>query len=429
MKKIALSLFAAASLFALEFQPVGFTAVGMGGAGVACAKGSMALYYNPALLAKHRYSSEFSLGVGLGYREYNLIDRIDKLANEDKLSETIERIAENAPKSGSNTESGDAARMQDALEQLYALSQGNGLSIQPNAEFAAQIGNYGIGVIGIADLTAKAVIDREHLYIIVKSEEDGGYYYYDPQRDVYGASDKELYEKYSLEYALDKNLTYISVKGIGIAEVPIAYAHSFEIKNATLSVGIALKYMQGITYFNKLNIDSDEDALEDSLDNNSKSSSDFGVDLGILLSADKIDIGLVGKYLNSPKFKFYDGSEYKVKPMLRGGVNLELTDWVNFAMDIDLTRNDTLIKDYKSQYIGGGFNIHQSWYSIRAGLRRNMLQDEEGTIITAGLGIGLKWFQFDLAAEASTKKGTYNGDSVPRYFRVNFALLSRWGGN
>ena len=426
MKKTILSILAASALFSFEFQPLGFTSVGMGGAGVASAKGSMALYYNPALLAKHRYTVEFSLGAGIGVREYNLINRIDKLANDDDLSNTIDTIADHAPASHTNGKA--AEKMEDALEQLYALSQGNGVSIQPTAEFSGQIGDFGIGVFGEGDITAQAVIDRQRLYVIVKDSKGSGYYYYDPKNDVYGASNKELYEKYSLEYALDNNLTYLNINGVGVAEVPIGYAYSFPLKNSTLSVGIALKYMQGITYKNKISIDSNNNELEDSLNDNEKTSSTVGVDLGLLLSADKIDIGIVGKYLNSPKFKFYDGSEYKIKPMVRGGVNLELTDWLQFAMDIDLTQNDTAIKDYKSQYIGGGFNIHQSWFSIRAGARRNMLQDEEGTILTAGLGLGLKWFSLDIAAETATKTGTYDGNDIPRYFKVNVAFLSRWGG-
>ena len=429
MKKSILSILAASVLFGFEFQPLGFTSIGMGGAGVASAKGSMAIYYNPALLAKHRYTTEFSLGAGAGIREYNLINRIDKLANTDDLSNTIDEIAKHAPVSGSNKAGGYDKKMQDALEQLYALSQGNGVSIQPTAEFSAQMGKLGIGVLGLGDLTGQAVIDRQHLYVIVKDTKDSGYYYYDPKQDVYGASSKELYDKYSLEYALDNNLTYLNVNGIGIAEVPIAYAYSFDLKNATLSAGVSLKYMQGITYKNKIDIDSDNNTLEKSLNDNQKVSNALGVDLGLLLSSDKIDIGLVGKYLNSPKFKFYDGTEYKIKPMVRGGINLELTDWLEFAMDIDLTENDTAIKDFKSQYIGGGFNIHQSWFSVRAGARRNMVQDEEGTILTAGLGFGLKWFSLDVAAEASTKTGTYEGNEIPRYAKVNVALLSRWGGN
>ena len=426
MKKFIISLITTGALFGFEFQPLGFTSIGMGGAGVASAKGSVGIYYNPALLAKHRYSAEFSLGLGIGGREYNLINRIDRIANKDTLSETIDHIANNAPRSKTNGIY--AKRMEDALEQLYALSQGNGFSIQPTAEFAAQVGNFGIGVFGEGDLTARAIIDRQHLYVIVKDTKGSGYYYYDPKNDVYGASNEELYKKYSLEYAIDNNLTYIGIKGIGIAEVPIAYAYSFPIKNATLSVGMSLKYMQGITYENKINIDSDNDELDKSLNNNKKISSNFGVDLGLLLSSDKIDIGLVAKDINSPKFKFYDGSKYTIKPMVRGGVNLELTNWLEFAMDIDLTENNTLIPDYKSQYIGGGFNIHQSWFSIRAGAMRNMVQDDEGTIYTAGLGLGLKWFQLDLSGEASTKTGTYEGQDIPRYFKVNLALISRWGG-
>jgi hypothetical protein len=50
------------------------------------------------------------------------------------------------------------------------VPQGNGFSIQPTAEFSAQIGNFGIGIFGVGDLTSEAVIDRQHLYVIVKDE-------------------------------------------------------------------------------------------------------------------------------------------------------------------------------------------------------------------------------------------------------------------
>ena len=115
--------------------------------------------------------------------------------------------------------------------------------------------------------------------------------------------------------------------------------------------------------------------------------------------------------------------------MFRGGVSIDLTDWLTFAMDVDLTANKTSIPDYRSQYIGGGFDIHPgSWISLRAGAMRNMVQDEEGTILTAGLGFGLKWFQLDISAQAATKTGTYDGNEIPRYAKVNIAILSRWGG-
>jgi hypothetical protein len=427
MKKVISALLALSGVFALEFQPIGFEAVGMGGAGVANAIGSASIYYNPALLAYNRYTAEFSLDAGVGVREINLIDHINNLANKYHLTQTIDHIANNAPISGSNTASGDNIRMQKALEEIYKLSNGNGLDVVTGAYFSTQISSFSVGAYLLSELGANAVIDREHLYLIFAN--DDGYYYYKPKEDLYGATDKDTYERYSLEYALDNDLTYINVNGVALMEVPVAYAKSFDIANMQLSIGTTLKYINGITYKSKISLDSDDNELQKSLDNNQKSSSNFGIDIGLLAKADKLKIGIVGKYLNSPAFDYYDGSKYRVKPMVRTGIALDLTDYMTFAMDIDLTENDTSISDYKSQYIGGGFNIYKSWFSIRMGGMRNMLQDEEGVILTAGLGIGLKWIQLDISGEASTKSGTYDGNDIPRYFKLNAALISRWGGD
>ena len=430
MKKLlSIALLTSLSL-AIEFQPLGFRSIGMGGAGVATASGSNSAYYNPALLAFSNYDAEFNLEVGVGMREINLVDPLDKIVNTYKLSDTIDTIKEHAPFSGTNSKQ-TRDNIQGALKEIYKLSVGNGAEIEPTASFSAQIENFALGVYGTGEIESNAVIDRQHLYLIFKDKKNSGYYYYYPKTDTYGATDKNTYENYSLEYALDNNLTYINVKGLAIAEVPLSYAHKFPVKNADLSIGINLKYMEGITYSNILSLkNTDSDTLNDSLDKNKKVSSSIGVDLGILLKADKIKVGLIGKNLNSPKFDFYDGSQYTLSPMYRAGVAVDLNSWITFAMDIDLSKNSTFIPGYDSQYVGGGLDIHPgSWISFRAGIMRNMLQDEEGNILTAGVGLGLKWFQLDVAAQAATKTGTYDGNEIPRYFKVNVALLSRWGEN
>ena len=427
MKKYLLAIVSSSLLFGLEFAPLGFTPAGMGGAGVANAKGSLALYYNPALLARHNYTAEFSLGFGLGIREYNLIDGIKNLAIKYQFTETLKNIANNAPNSGSNEANGDNIKIKKAINELKKLSEGNGLSIMPEAEFFTQIGNFGIGVFGIGDLTAQAIIDKEHLDIIIEGD-DGNYYDYNPNTDIYGTTYELDYEKNSIEYAINNGLTYLNINGIALAEVPIGYAHTFNFLNSQLSIGVGIKYMRGTTYKTKIKIDSNEDELKNYLNSNPKISSAIGVDLGVLLTISKINIGLVGKYLNSPEFQYYDGNKYKIKPMLRGGIGIDLTNWLNIAVDIDLTKNDTSIKNYKSQYIGGGIDFHRSWLSIRAGLMQNILQKEEGTIITAGLGFGLKWFQLDLSLEASTKQGKFKNVGISRYTKLNLALISRWGG-
>ena len=430
MKKILLlSVFVFS--FSMEFEPLGFKAIGMGGAGVAVAGGSNSAYYNPALLTNHKYTVEIETEAGIGMREINLINPIDKLTNNYELSKTIDVIKDHAPISGSNKKDPYRAdlKIQGALNEIYKLSLGNGLTISPTASFSAQIGNFALGIYGVSEFSATANIDREHLYLIFKDDKnDGGYYYYYPEDDTYGATDKTTYQKHSLEYALDNNLTYINVKSIGLAEVPISYATSFNVPGATVSIGMNLKYIAAISYKNILSLDSDNDEIENSLNNNQKTSSNISTDIGILLSSDEISFGLIGKYLNSPKFKFYDGEKYKISPMYRGGVALEATDYLTLALDFDLTQNSTFIKDYKSQYIGGGIDFHPaSWFSLRGGMMRNIVQDEEGMIFTAGLGLGLKWFQLDLAAQISDKTGVYQGNKIPRYSKVNLAIISRWG--
>ena len=436
MKKVFLTAVTTLSLLnGFEFQPMGFKSIGMGGAGVANASGSFASYYNPALLAKHQYPFEFSLSAGVGVREINLVNPLDKLANRYKLTKTIDTIVDNAPATGSNKNSEYRAdlKIQGAIEEIYQLSQGNGLNIEPTVGLGFQMGDYALSLYGIGQISANAVIDRQHLYLIFEDDKDGGYYYYDPKKDSYGATDYETYKKYSLEYALDNNLTYLKVDGIGIAEVPLSYAKNYSVGDADVSFGVSLKYIQGITYKNSLALDTDSDALENSLTDNQKQSSNFGLDLGMLISADLMKIGFVGKYLNAPEFDYYDGTKYKIKPMYRGGLSFDMTNWLTVAMDIDFTENSTSIPDYKSQYIGGGFDIHPTngyWlgFSLRGGVMRNMVQDEEGTILTAGIGIGLKWIQLDIAGQMATKTSIYDGNKIPRYSKVNVALISRWGG-
>ena len=151
MKKLLISSIVTASLFGFEFQPMGFKSIGMGGAGVANASGSFASYYNPALLAKSNYSAEFALSAGVGVREINLIDPIDKLANTYHLSDTIDTIADHAPMSGSNDKT-TRKNIEGSLDEIYKLSQGNGFNVEPTVAFGVQMGNFSIGLYAMGKL-------------------------------------------------------------------------------------------------------------------------------------------------------------------------------------------------------------------------------------------------------------------------------------
>lgn len=73
------------------FNPIGFKATGMGGVGTANAPASLAAYYNPALLLASPNSTEFTFGLGVRYREYNIANNLDTLENLN-LDDTIDSI-------------------------------------------------------------------------------------------------------------------------------------------------------------------------------------------------------------------------------------------------------------------------------------------------------------------------------------------------
>ena len=417
------------SAHATEFQSIGFESLSMGGAGVASARGALAGYYNPALLTQRRFDTEMALGAGAGYREYNLADNIDTLSDLD-LSGALDRIAGNATPLGvGGNSAADRNAVMSAQAVLRGMSGGrNGASVMPQGQFSVQAGDYGLGLFLSGEVAGTAAIDANRLNLIVAGTGAfaGRYFQYDPGTDTYFETTAADYQASSLEYALDSGLTHMRVQGLVIYELPFSYGVKV---SDNLGVGVSLKYLRGTTYNSRLQIDTATGSVDSQIEGGEKTSSDFGLDLGVLYSPlPNLRLGLVGKNLNGPKFETAVPSEnFKLSAMARAGANVSLGESLDVALDVDLTENNTLLGDVKSRYVGGGFNWHPaSWFSLRLGAMNNLAHDNEGVVYTAGLGFGLKWFQFDLAAQQASKESTYDGESIPRYGRVSAAIVSRW---
>jgi hypothetical protein len=417
---------------AQEFQPMGFDSIGMGGAGVANAKGSIAGYYNPALLAKKRYDSEISLNLGIGLRENNLIDNMDQLGDEvNDLSGTMDNLSDNFGGTLSASTKNNITNIQNILG---SIGEGNGVQIMPAGSFSVQAGSYNIGVYVTGSLDASMIVDPNKLDLIIKDDIAGTTYYseYDLTNDTWSTptTDATDYEARSLEYALDNNEIAVQLSGLSLIEVPVSYAHTFPLGDGTIDVGGSLKLMKGTTYNQLISPDEDTDDFDDKFEDSEVETSTFGLDIGLLYSpTNSFDVGFVAKNLNSPEFdKFNTTDKVSIDPMARiGMVYRPVGENLDIAFDYDLTKNDTTIEGIKSQYLGGGINFRPaSWVSLRLGAMTNTAYSEEGNIVTAGVGFGLKWFQFDLSAQQSTDKGYYDGDEIPKYSKVNFSLISRW---
>jgi len=412
-----------AFLFAVEFQPIGFESLSMGGAGVASARGSFAVYYNPALLIKPVHGAELSLCVGVGIREVNLVDHIDNLADVG-IEETFNLMeAEVTGGVASQTVKNNVRIIQT---ELASISQKNGLQLMPTASLGIQIKRFGFGIFGVSEATGYAVIDKNHLNFIVYDENTGRYYKYEAGQ--YISSDRSEWESSSLQYAVENNLTYLKLSGIAYLEIPIAYAHQFKTPFGDLAVGAAVKVMPGWTFDAKIDVDTASEDIDNELKNADKRDTSWGIDLGLLFrpKVEGLKFGIVGKNLNTPKFDTVKNNTYKIKPLVRAGMAYDI--WkITFAMDVDLTANPTFIPNYNCRFIGGGFNFHPfSWFSLRGGVMGNVAENNEGIIFTTGLGFGLKWFQLDVACQVSSKKGHFQEHAIPRYTRIQISLVSKW---
>jgi hypothetical protein len=415
----ALAALCVTSAYAMQFQTIGYKSVAMGGAAVANSTASTATYDNPALLAKAQYDVEISIGGGASFHDHGVGAAAQELDDSGFL-DTLDRLENNT----ASVTAADAANLFKGKDVIMGMD-GASLEVAPQASFGAQIGNFGFGVFGSSDAVATAVVSQTHDLVILQ---DAGNYVQINSDGSTALSDLATYQARSIEYAVNNGLTYLDVKAIGIAEIPVAYGHLFELSGGNLMVGGAVKYMHAFTYRENLRIDDSDSANNEKKDN---TDGNFGIDLGVAYEpffAKELTLGVVAKNLNKPEFSFVTGEKIEVKPMVRAGAAYNIGDMLELAVDMDITKNETFVPGIKNQMLGGGVSFHPvSWFALRGGAMKNLASnDEAGVIYTAGLGFGLKWFQLDISGQMSGKTNTVEDTEYPRYAKVNVALISRW---
>lgn len=418
------------SLNAMQFQTLGYKSVSMGGAAVASSSSSMATYNNPALLAKSKYDVEIALGGGMSYQDHGAGAAVKSLKDSNFL-DAVDRVS-----SGQYSASSLASDIPTLLQGVDVVMNmdGDAVEASPHGFLAAELYGFGIGVFVVSEGAGKGVVSQEHNLVMIKDQSRDKYVTVSSAgttlSNVGDPTADQLYQSRSIEYAMNNGLTYLDTKGIAVGEVPLGYAHNFDTSIGNVMVGGALKYMQGYTYTQKYKIDN-SGAVSGSGGKRDKMSSSFGVDLGLAYEPSMIEdmtIGFVAKNLNSPEFSVVTGEKITIDPMMRIGVAYNISESFEIAGDFDLSSNKTFVQGVNSQMLGGGLNWHpSSWLSLRGGLMHNMdTNDNAGLIYTAGLGIGIKWFQFDFSGQYSANSTTIEGTTVPEYAKINLAIISRW---
>ena len=472
----------------VEFQTPG--SVGIGGAGVARNNGALTSYWNPAGAAFSKSTLAVNAGAGFGIRASDgLTENIDLLSTID-----FDNVKDFNTTSAGAKEVGDVVKTLSILNDINTR-QGN-IAINVIAPVSFSIKNISFGIYGGMEGYVMPVSDMINILPYINntptstltvadlataagtSNTASGYFSStqfatltsainaaDPSVDatqLANAIDTQLKES-GIDPAtalssltdktlpsltaggtntLNKNTTSVMTKAFQYIEIPLSYGHPFDIgKKGKLGLGITGKVIKGTVYQNEVllvnrpdNVDA-KDIIND-ITENQKSSSAIGIDIGALYKYENwLNIGLVAKNINSPKFDgptynstvtstSVQGSAVELKPQIRTGVAIEPVGWMTLAADLDLSENDTVApgsvvgSSNKSRNFGGGFEVKPaSWLKVRGGAYKNLAQSN-GSVLTAGF----KLFLLDVDGAMATNTFTIDGNELPREVKVNASM-------
>ena len=203
-----------------------------------------------------------------------------------------------------------------------------------------------------------------------------------------------------------------------------------------LSIGGNLKMMQGETYYQFIRfnlMEEGDDTYDDILNKkNKKNSTQFGLDLGAMYKFNKLfRVGLTGRNLNGPKFKYAGPGKFKIDPQYRLGGAFQLSNVVLLTADMDITTNESESLDgFDSRMFGLGAELRVPLLamSLRGGMFKNLAADEgDGMVTTMGLGFQVFALKIDLATlMASDKMDIEVSESMPQRFGFSFAMSLRF---
>lgn len=367
---------------AAQFAVLGPRALGMGGASVAAVNDSTAVYWNPAALANSR-KVDIRITAGAAVRDYmdlsNKWDRINviydtypagwTLATPDELKQLL--LEFNRP---------------DAVTNIDVTG---GLLVS----FPVSSSGLAFSALGIGFAEIFPTIDTLHM------------------NTTPGPS-----------FDIQNNNSAVTAVGVVLVEPAISFATPL---GDHFLVGANAKMIYAGTFLHSVSIHAGNyDTFVDTMNNSETTSSKASVDAGLLFKpVSGLDIGVVGRYLNSPTFPIagtaavkngagdvslaaVTAGEIEIKPQYRAGVAWKPIENLTLSADYDLSKNKSFTESTEDQTIAGGIELTMlsEILSLRAGAYKNTANDLANVVYTAGLGLRVFFLRIDLAGAYDFKE-------------------------
>lgn len=226
------------------------------------------------------------------------------------------------------------------------------------------------------------------------------------------------------------------VKGLLLQSATISYARPFY---DIFSIGANINLFKGRTFKRFVTLD-DLDTYEipksysDLNKEDYEDTYNFGIDLGLNYEPiSGLSFGVIGKNLNTPTFKFRDGSDYHLYPQARFGVSYSKDFKVGTFMiagDIDILENRTDAFDdirFRQVALGAEVNLLKFLF-LRAGYNNNLsIANGKGGLYTAGIGFYVFGISLDISAGMGDDVVKIDGTPYPT--RGGIAIELQWNRN
>jgi len=368
---------------ASQFAVLGPRALGMGAASVAALNASTAVYWNPAALANSR-KVDIRIPAGVALRDYmNLSNNWD----------TIQAIYDTPPASWSPATANELKELLLEFNKPGAVTNidvTGGLLVS----FPVSSSGFAFSALAIGYGEIFPTVDTYHMNTGNPAAAD----------------------------SIAANNSAVTAVGLVMVEPALSFATSL---GDHFLVGANAKMISASTFLHSEDIRTGNfDNFTSNMDNSETKSSTPSVDAGVLFKpVDSLDIGVVGRYLNSPSFPLSGtvavksgtgdvalatalAQEIELKPQYRAGVAWKPSHNLTLSADYDLSKNKSFTENTEDQTIAGGaeLTMFSEILSLRAGAYKNTANDLANIVYTAGLGLRIFAFRFDLAGAYDFKE-------------------------